>query len=72
MTSSCHCSASKRLTAQAGQPFCLWGGGPVLDQVHEKSDVQDIKELLQEIFKLQEMILRRLEQLERAVEERNR
>jgi len=40
-----------------------------MDQVHESSDIEEIKELLQEIFKLQELILHRLEQ---AVERRNR
>jgi hypothetical protein len=43
-----------------------------LDQVHEKNDIRDIKEQLKELMKLQEMILHRLEQLERAVAERNR
>jgi len=40
-----------------------------MDQVHESSDIEEIKELLQEIFKLQELTLERLEQ---AVERRNR
>jgi replicative DNA helicase len=43
-----------------------------LDQIHEKNELQDIKEQLKELLKLQEMILQRLEQLERAVAGRNR
>jgi len=43
-----------------------------MDQVHESSDIEEIKELLQEIFKLQELTLHRLERLEQAVERRNR
>ena len=43
-----------------------------MDQVHESNDSEDIRQLLQEIFRLQEMILERMERLEQAVAERGR
>lgn len=43
-----------------------------MDQVHESNDIEDIKKLLQEIFRLQEMILERMERMEQAVAERGR
>ncbi len=38
-----------------------------MDQVHEKNEQQDARTLLEEILKVQESILQRLEQLEDAV-----
>jgi HEPN domain-containing protein len=38
-----------------------------MDQLREKNEVQDIRELLTEILKVQEMILRRVERLEEAL-----
>jgi len=38
-----------------------------MDQVHEKNESQDARELLEEILQVQELILHRLEQLEDAV-----
>ncbi len=38
-----------------------------MDQVHEKNEQQDARTLLEEILKMQETILYRLEKLEDAV-----
>jgi hypothetical protein len=38
-----------------------------MDQVHEKSEEQDTRELLREVLNMQELILHRLEQLEDRV-----
>ncbi len=38
-----------------------------MDQVHEKNETQGARDLLEEILKVQELILRRLDRLEDAV-----
>lgn len=38
-----------------------------MDQVHEQDDIRDLKELLQEILKTQELMLRRLDALEESM-----
>jgi hypothetical protein len=38
-----------------------------MDQLQEQNEAQDIRELLTEILKVQEMILRRIERLEEAL-----
>ncbi len=38
-----------------------------MDQVHEKNETQDARDLLEEILKVQELILRRLDRLEDTV-----
>ncbi len=38
-----------------------------MDQVHEKNEAQDARDLLKEVLQVQELILQRLEQLEEAV-----
>jgi len=40
-----------------------------MDQVHEKNETKDVQDLLQELLKVQEMILLRLDRLEDAVRE---
>ncbi len=40
-----------------------------MDQVHEKDETRNVQDLLQEVLKVQEMILLRLDKLDDAVGE---